>query len=186
MGLPKTYATAHPNMASPGEQTQQSFVSTQDNIGSSAYTVETFHITSPSVSMHLNTCATLSNTFQIMNSPKSSATAHFIMASPGENSKQSPTTTDNNMLSLSTITTGSGPSQRPPPTFNGLPTELKKLIVHHAEDSCLANLRLTNKELDAIATKPFGERLLAERRFMLSRYSLQGLVDLTAHPDFGK
>ncbi|KAH0301123.1 hypothetical protein KCU71_g11627, partial [Aureobasidium melanogenum] len=169
MGLPKTYATAHPIMASPGEHTQQSSVSIQDNVGSSAYAAETFHITSPS----------------IMDSPKSSATAHSIMAFPGENSKQSPTTTDNNMFSLPTITTGSGPSQSPPPTFNGLPTELKKLIVHHAEDSCLANLRLTNKELDAITTKPFGERLLAERRFMLSRYSLQGLVDLTAHPDLG-
>jgi hypothetical protein len=59
-------------------------------------------------------------------------------------------------------------------------------IVHHAEDSCLANLRLTSKELNAITTKPFGERLLAERRFMLSEHSLKGLVKLTAHPDFGK
>lgn len=90
------------------------------------------------------------------------------------------------MLSSATITTAAGAKQCPLPTFNGLPTELKKLIVHHAEDSCLANLRLANKELNALATKPFGERMLAERRFMLSEYSLQGLVDLTAHPVFGK
>jgi hypothetical protein len=89
------------------------------------------------------------------------------------------------MLSPFATTTGSGPSQRPPPTFNGLPTELKKLVVHHTEDSCLANLRLTSKELNAIATKPFGERMLAERRFMLSEYSLKALIDLTGHPVFG-
>lgn len=108
------------------------------------------------------------------------------MAPPSEHTEQSSTTTDNNMLSTSAVTTGSGAKLHHPPTFNGLPTELKKLIVHHAEDSCLANLRLANKELNAIATKPFGKRLLAERRFMLSEYSLQSLVDLTAHPVFGK
>ncbi|KAI4728356.1 hypothetical protein E4T49_03861 [Aureobasidium sp. EXF-10728] len=70
------------------------------------------------------------------------------------------------------------------PTFTGLPTELKKMIVNNAEDSCLPNLSLVSKELDDLATKPFGERCLAQRRFMVTEYSLQGLVDLTAHAKF--
>lgn len=108
------------------------------------------------------------------------------MVSLGEHTKDEPTSTDNNMATHPTRTDKANSDQRPPPTFGGLPTELKKLIVQHAEDSCLANLRLTNKELNAISTKPFGERLLVERRFILSEYSLQGLADLTAHPNFGK
>ncbi|CAD0107351.1 unnamed protein product [Aureobasidium uvarum] len=72
------------------------------------------------------------------------------------------------------------------PTFTGLPTELKKMIINNAEDACLPNLRLVSKELNDIALKPFGERCLAQRRFMMTEFSLKGLVDLTAHPDFGK
>lgn len=131
-----------------------------------------------------------------MGLPKFFATEHFKMVSPGEHIKDerikdehiknAPILTDDNMNSRVTGTDSVNSDQRPQPTFGGLPAELKKLIVHHAEDSCLANLRLTNKELNAVTTKPFGERLLVERRFMLSEYSLQGLVDLTAHPVFGK
>lgn len=132
----------------------------------------------PSSSSHL-----FLTDLQSMGLPKFSATTHFKMVSPSEHTKNVSTVTYDNMAAL---TINSNPSQRPPPTFGGLLTELKKLIVHHAEDSCLANLRLTNKELNAITTKPFCESLLVERRFMLSEYSLQGLVDLTVHPDFGK
>jgi hypothetical protein len=104
-----------------------------------------------------------------MGLPRFSATNHFKIVSSGEHTKNVSTVTDNSMAAL---TINSNPSQRPLPTFGGLPIELKKLIVHHADDSCLANLRLTNKELNAITTKPSGERLLAERRFMLSEYTL--------------
>lgn len=121
-----------------------------------------------------------------MGPPKSSATTQSIMASPGENANTQPSSTINNMPSLTTSASGPVPDQRPEPTLSGLPTELKKMIVFHAEDSCLANLRLTNKELNAITTMPFGKRLLAERRFMLSKYSLKGFIGLTAHPVFGK
>lgn len=119
------------------------------------------------------------------------ATRSKMVATDGhtknEHTKDEPTLTDDNMSSTTASAADhAGPSQRPQPTFVGLPIELKKLIVHHAEDSCLANLRLTSKELNAITIKPFGERLLAERRFMLSEHSLKGLIKLTAHPDFGK
>lgn len=90
------------------------------------------------------------------------------------------------MPSPNTSVIGPISNQRPPLTLSGLPAELKKTIVFHAENSCLANLRLTNKEIDVITTKPFGERLLAERRFLLSKYSLKGPVGLTAHPVLGK
>lgn len=136
--------------------------------------------------LHSIICASLSHQLTNMGLPTFSATTNFKMVSPGEHTNNAPTLADDNMVSRATSTNSSNTDQRPPPTFGGLPTELKKLIVHHAEDSCLASLRLTNKELNAITTKPFGERLLVERRFMLSEYSLQGLVDLTAHPVFGK
>lgn len=106
------------------------------------------------------------------------------MASSGGHTERLSTSIDGRSAAASTD--GSGPSHRSSPDLYDLPPELKRLVVHFAEDSCLPNLRLVNKELNAITTKPFGERLLAERRFMLSEHSLQGLVDLTAHPDLGK
>lgn len=121
-----------------------------------------------------------------MSLPESSATRHVIMASSDEHTKQMPTSMDGKRPCPVASADGSDTSYHASPNFSNLPIELKNLVVNHAEDSCLPNLRLINKELNAIATKPFGERLLAERRFMLSKYSLQGLVDLTAHPDLGK
>jgi hypothetical protein len=121
-----------------------------------------------------------------MGLPKFSLATHYKMVAPGEDNKDAHTLTNDNMASPSASGDNSVTSQRSPPTFDGLPTELKKLVVHHADDSTLAKLRLTSKELNAITTKPFGQRLLAERRFVLSMHSLQGLVDLTAHPVFGK
>jgi hypothetical protein len=127
-----------------------------------------------------------------MGLPKFTLVTHHKMVTP-EHTENAATLKDDSMASridsmASRVdsTDKSGLGQLPPPTFDGLPTELKKLVVHHADDSCLANIRLTNKELNAITTKPFGERLLSERRFLLSEHSLQGLVDLTAHPDFSK
>ena len=60
------------------------------------------------------------------------------------------------------------------------------MIVHSSDDSSLPNLRLTCKELNEITSEPFGERCLAERRFMFTKYSMQGLLELTAHPIFGE
>ncbi|CAD0093699.1 unnamed protein product [Aureobasidium mustum] len=122
-----------------------------------------------------------------MDLPKPSAAVdNSKPASSGYPTSTQSMSTAFNMLSTTTSADGPVSNQRPPPTLSGLPTELKKMIVSCAEDSCLANLRLTNKELNVISTKPFGERLLAERRFMLSKYSLEGLIGLTAHPELGK
>ncbi|KAK6002064.1 hypothetical protein QM012_001702 [Aureobasidium pullulans] len=108
------------------------------------------------------------------------------MAPPGQHTEQSPTSANGDIPCPVASADGSDSGHHSSPNFNNLPIELKKMVVQHAEGSCLPHLRLANKELNAITTKPFGERLLAERRFMLSKYSLQGLVDLTAHPDLGQ
>ncbi|KAH0150151.1 hypothetical protein KCU67_g10781, partial [Aureobasidium melanogenum] len=49
----------------------------------------------------------------------------------------------------------------------------------------LASLRLVSKQWCDISTKPFGIAKLRHPRFIVSPYSLQGLVDLTAHPILG-
>lgn len=165
---------------------QHTFVSLHLNTASTNAS-NIFHTASLNVNaLHFVLRASLSYQLIDMGLPKFSAITHFKMVSPGEHNKNEPPFTDNNMATHATRTDKSNSDQRPPPTFRGLPTELKKLIVHHAEDTCLANLRITNKELNAITTQPFGERLLVERRFILSDYSLQGLADLTAHAVFGK
>ncbi|KAH0123399.1 hypothetical protein KCU66_g8233, partial [Aureobasidium melanogenum] len=169
MNLPKLSATTHSTLTSPGERMEQSPASTDGNMVSSACAVNNLDITSPSS----------------MDSTKSSAAKYPIKASSGEHTEESSTPMDGEKPSSAVGAAGSDPSHHSSPDFKNLPVELKKLVVQHAEDSCLPSLRLVNKELNAIATKPFGERLLAERRLMLSRYSLQGLVDLTAHPDLG-
>lgn len=97
-----------------------------------------------------------------------------------------PTSTNTNMTSSASDSNGAGQSERYEPTFVCLPPELKRMIVHSSDDSSLPNLRLTCKELNEIASKPFGERCLAERRFMFTKYSMQGLLELTAHPIFGE
>jgi hypothetical protein len=63
-----------------------------------------------------------------------------------------------------------------------LPHELLGLVAAAADPNDLANLRLTSKDLCAAATRPFGHSRLAHRRFIVSPHSLQGLVELTAHP----
>ncbi|KAG9841228.1 hypothetical protein KCU68_g8734, partial [Aureobasidium melanogenum] len=169
MDLPKLSVATHSTLTFPGERMEQSPASTGRSMVSSACAVNNLDITSPSS----------------MDFIKSSAAKHPIKASSGEHTEKSPTSTDGSKTSSAVSAAGSDPNHPSSPDFNNLPVELKKMVVHHAEDSCLPNLRLVNKELNAIATKPFGERLLAERRFMLSEYSLQGLIDLSAHPDLG-
>lgn len=55
--------------------------------------------------------------------------------------------------------------------------------VIHPDD--LANLRLVSNSMNAAATKPSELSRLAHRRFIVSPYSLQGLVQSTAHPILG-
>jgi hypothetical protein len=66
--------------------------------------------------------------------------------------------------------------------ISSLPHGLLGLIAAAADPNDLANLRLTSKDLCAAATRPFGLSRLAHRRSIVSPYSLQGLIELTAHP----
>jgi hypothetical protein len=69
--------------------------------------------------------------------------------------------------------------------FLTLPDELLTNISDNVAPEDLPNFRLTCKTLANIAAKHFGERRLAHRRFILTEYSLKGLVGMTAHPVFG-
>ena len=67
-----------------------------------------------------------------------------------------------------------------------LPPEILAEIVSVCDDDSLPHLRLTCKSLCVVATHPFGETHLAERRFLITEPSLNGLVEMTAHPVFGR
>ncbi|KEQ62710.1 uncharacterized protein M437DRAFT_25646, partial [Aureobasidium melanogenum CBS 110374] len=68
--------------------------------------------------------------------------------------------------------------------FLTLPDELLIKISDKVAPEDLPNFRLTCKTLANISAKHFGEKRLAHRRFILTEYSLKGLVDMTAHPVF--
>ncbi|KAG9701277.1 hypothetical protein KCV03_g8464, partial [Aureobasidium melanogenum] len=77
------------------------------------------------------------------------------------------------------------PHRRYAMKFLSLPDELLTNISDNVAPGDLPNFRLACKTLANIATKHFGAKRLAHRRFILTEYSLKGLVDMTAHPVFG-
>ncbi|KAF1349106.1 hypothetical protein BDV97DRAFT_390798 [Delphinella strobiligena] len=66
-----------------------------------------------------------------------------------------------------------------------LPTELVTIVVEFADWKDLPALRATSKVLCQIAFPPFCEAFFRRRRHVLSKHSLQALIDITAHPVFG-
>ncbi|KAG9517479.1 hypothetical protein KCV07_g6192, partial [Aureobasidium melanogenum] len=77
------------------------------------------------------------------------------------------------------------PHRRYAKKFLALPDELLTKISDAVAPEDLPNFRLTCKTLANISAKHFGEKRLAHRRFILTEYSLKGLVEMTAHPVFG-
>ncbi|TIA16730.1 hypothetical protein D6C81_05869 [Aureobasidium pullulans] len=69
--------------------------------------------------------------------------------------------------------------------FLTLPNEILLTISNAVDPEDLPYLRLTCKTLNDVSGKSFGEKRLAHRRFMFTEYSMNGLVELTAHPVFG-
>lgn len=63
-----------------------------------------------------------------------------------------------------------------------LPSELWLIVVDHVNAEDLPQLRLTSRTLSTLSTERFGTELLSNRRFIFTKHSLQGLVDLSAHP----
>ena len=70
-------------------------------------------------------------------------------------------------------------------SISSCPTEIIQMIAVAADPTDLANLRLVSKQWCAVSSRLFGLANLRHPRFIISPYSLQGLVDLTAHPMFG-
>ncbi|KEQ59067.1 uncharacterized protein M437DRAFT_20872, partial [Aureobasidium melanogenum CBS 110374] len=68
----------------------------------------------------------------------------------------------------------------------GMPSEILSLIVNLVDSQSLKTLRLTNKRLCAISSGPFAKRHFSERKHVASTYSMEALVQITAHPFFGK
>ncbi|THX05103.1 hypothetical protein D6D13_07346 [Aureobasidium pullulans] len=80
-----------------------------------------------------------------------------------------------------------------PLTLLDLPLEVLALIVRHVtpdhlphvvypNPNDLPNLRLTCREIHAIVTPEFGRVCVSRCKFILSEYSLRGLIALTLHP----
>ncbi|TIA17414.1 hypothetical protein D6C81_05594 [Aureobasidium pullulans] len=72
------------------------------------------------------------------------------------------------------------------PTAILLPPEIWDLVAATTNSNDLANLRMTNKTMNNAATRQFGLARLTNRRFIISPFSLKGLVELTAHPVLGR
>jgi hypothetical protein len=70
--------------------------------------------------------------------------------------------------------------------FLTLPDELLTNIANNVTPEDLPNFRLTCKTLANIAAKQIGQKRLAHSRFIFTKYSLQGLIDMTGHPVFGQ
>lgn len=77
------------------------------------------------------------------------------------------------------------PQRKHAKEFLTLPNELLTNIADYVSPKDLPNFRLTCKTLANIAAKQFGQKRLAHRRFIFTKYSLQGLIDMTGHSVFG-
>ncbi|KEQ70503.1 hypothetical protein M436DRAFT_53400, partial [Aureobasidium namibiae CBS 147.97] len=69
--------------------------------------------------------------------------------------------------------------------ISSCPLEVLEMIVAAADPKDLASLRLASKLWCDLSSKRFGSTRLRHLRCVYSPYSLQSLVDLTAHPLFG-
>jgi len=67
-----------------------------------------------------------------------------------------------------------------------MPNEILTMIVGLAGSATLRAIRLTNKQLCAVANEPFATLHFLERKHVATHYSLDALVEITAHPFFGR
>lgn len=66
-----------------------------------------------------------------------------------------------------------------------IPNEILGLIAAECDPHDLKNLRLTSRFMCKISSQAFGRKAFCRRRFIFSRKSMQGLLDITAHLVFG-
>lgn len=72
------------------------------------------------------------------------------------------------------------------PTLQTLPHELILKIIESVDSKDLISLRLTCRDVSACTLVRFSKVHFSERRHILTRHSLQALIDITAHPVYGK
>ncbi|CAD0114657.1 unnamed protein product, partial [Aureobasidium uvarum] len=68
----------------------------------------------------------------------------------------------------------------------GMPTEVLSIIINLAGPETLPALRLTDKRLCAVSNRPFAIQYISKRRHVQSTHSIDALIEITAHPFFGK
>ncbi|THX82046.1 hypothetical protein D6D05_03985 [Aureobasidium pullulans] len=71
-------------------------------------------------------------------------------------------------------------------TIEGLPNEVLVMIANNLDHKDLAPCRLASKSLSEAANNRFAKVFFSRRFHVASSYSLKALVDITAHPFFGK
>ncbi|TLD28516.1 hypothetical protein PspLS_04017 [Pyricularia sp. CBS 133598] len=72
------------------------------------------------------------------------------------------------------------------PKLSDMPTEILCQISRQLSTTDLGNLRLTNKRYEAAIFKPFMREFFSKKQFMFTEPSLQALIDISLHPQFGK
>ncbi|KAF2244890.1 hypothetical protein BU26DRAFT_522620 [Trematosphaeria pertusa] len=88
-------------------------------------------------------------------------------------------------------------SQKPTPTLEGMPVEVMSLILTSVKykadneddeyvlgNGDLCNIRLVSRRVCQTSEDAFAQRFFISRKHMLSRTSLQALVDISRHPVF--
>ncbi|TLD05968.1 uncharacterized protein PgNI_09038 [Pyricularia grisea] len=70
--------------------------------------------------------------------------------------------------------------------LSDMPTEILCQISRQLSTTDLGNLRLTNKRYEAAIFKPFMREFFSKKQFMFTEPSLQALIDISLHPQFGK
>lgn len=71
------------------------------------------------------------------------------------------------------------------PTLSALPVELLDKIFWLVKKPDLVNLRLVSKPICAIANRPFAVRNFSKRRHVITKQSMETLLDISAHETFG-
>ncbi|KAK4164287.1 hypothetical protein QBC43DRAFT_49402 [Cladorrhinum sp. PSN259] len=66
-----------------------------------------------------------------------------------------------------------------------LPLEMLLRITYHIPTPDLANVRLTCKALESKLFKYFAQEFFRKKQFMVSKSSLQALIDISKHPNLG-
>ncbi|TIA12009.1 hypothetical protein D6C81_07708 [Aureobasidium pullulans] len=71
-------------------------------------------------------------------------------------------------------------------TIKDLPSEVLEMIANNLDHKDLAPCRLASKSLSEAANNRFAKVFFSRRFHVASSYSVEALVDITAHPFFGK